>query len=211
MKYLLNLHKGYTFLVLASIVLLITFIQQELTFETELNNITADLVMNESQIKSLFSRIRWIVIALVPIIVIIRVLFTSSCLFVGSITNENKVGAKFSDMFNIALKSDIIMVLYAGFNFLLIINMSFSVPQEIYKYSSLLCLVDINTTDTWLMIPLMSINIFEVLYWFFIAKLVSVNFNETFTKSLKFVLSTYGVGFLIYVFLMMFLALYMGI
>jgi hypothetical protein len=188
-----------------------TFIQQELIFEAELTNIAADVLLNETQIRSLFSRMRWLVIALIPVIIIIRILFTSSCLFIGSITNENRVGTKFSDMFNIALKSDVIMVLYACFNFLLVINMSFSAPQEIYKYTSLLCLVDINVTDTWLMIPLISINIFEVLYWFFLAKLLSVNYNETFTNSFKFILSTYGVGFLIYVLLMMFLTLYIGL
>ncbi len=57
--------------------------------------------------------------------------------------------------------------------------------------------------------PLAAVNVFEVLYWIVMALLVGRLCRTKFGKSFKFVMSTYGVGYVFYIALLMFLMLYL--
>lgn len=63
--------------------------------------------------------------------------------------------------------------------------------------------------EPWVRMPLAAINVFEVLYWVVMALLVGGLCGTRFGKSFKFVMSTYGVGYLFYIAFLMFLMLYL--
>ncbi len=79
---------------------------------------------------------------------------------------------------------------------------------SINAYSSLLFLADENI-EPWVRLPLSAVNLFEILYWIVMALLVGKLCGTKFGKSFKFVMSTYGVGYLFYIALLMFLMLYL--
>lgn len=77
------------------------------------------------------------------------------------------------------------------------------------KVFSLMFFFNMELLDPWLIILIGMFNVFEVVYWLFLANFLSITTGEKYTESLSFVFSTYGVGFLIYILFAVFIMLYM--
>jgi hypothetical protein len=148
---------------------------------------------------------QWIGYAFIPIVVLIRISFTSLCLYTGCLLVNLKV--RFKELFNLALLADFIFIL-AGLTKLVILIFFKEVNtlEDLqFQPLSLLELFDRKSVDVLFIYPSSMISIFELLYWLTLTWLLTV-FNELpFGSSLKTVASSYGSGLLLWVLFVMFL------
>lgn len=189
--------------------LIITFLQQEFVLMPELQNL--DIMGEESKARLLekWQQWRWVSFAIAPLLLLLRLSFVSLCLFIGSFFFAEMSGKKFKDWWGIAMKAQAVMILYSMMLCAVNIALGADKALEVTKYTSLLFLGG-DSVEQWIKIPLTAINAFEIVYWFVMARLVGVQTGNRLVKSFGFVMSSYGVGYLFYIVLMMFLVLYLS-
>lgn len=185
------------------------YLQQIYIVIPQISNMSVvDEVVRTKIIESYY-KYRWLMF-LVPIVILLfRVSLVAMCLFLGSFFIEREQQMKYADSWNIALKSDIILILFSIAICAVAVISGSDSATEFSRHSSFAFLVDPNITEQWLLVPIAALNVFEVGYWFFMAKLVAVQTGDGYWSSFKFVLSTYGVGYLFYIVFLMFLLLYL--
>jgi len=156
----------------------------------------------------------WLGYVFIPIILFIRVAFTSLCLYIGIFFVE--IDLKFSKLFKIALLSEFVFFL-SGFAKLIV----FIFFKEVSTLNdlqftpfSLLNIFDKNAIDPLFVHPLGMLNIFNLVYFLVLASMLKDLINEgketqiqKYGGALKMVFSSYGSGLLLWVVLVMFLTL----
>lgn len=196
------------FLLYVSVMLIITFLQQELVLLPELQNL--DIIGEDARAQMLerYQRMRWISFLLVPLLLLLSLSLVTLCLFIGSFFYAEMNGKKFKDWWGVAMVAQSVMLAYSVI--LCAVNIGFGANKamELTTYTSLLFLGG-EKIEPWVRMPLAAINVFEVLYWVVMALLVGGLCGTRFGKSFKFVMSTYGVGYLFYIAFLMFLMLYL--
>ena len=148
---------------------------------------------------------QWIGYAFIPIVVLIRISFTSLCLYTGCFLVNLKV--RFKELFNLALLADFIFIL-AGLTklLMLIFYKEVNTLEDLqFQPLSLLELFDRKTVDVIFIYPSSMISIFELLYWLTLTWLLTGINELPFGSSLKTVASSYGSGLLLWVLFVMFL------
>lgn len=148
---------------------------------------------------------QWIGYAFIPIVVLIRISFTSLCLYTGCLLVNLKV--RFKELFNLALLADFIFIL-AGLTKLVILIFFKEVNtlEDLqFQPLSLLELFDRKSVDVLFIYPSSMISIFELLYWLTLTWLLTGINELPFGSSLKTVASSYGSGLLLWVLFVMFL------
>lgn len=197
------------FLLYVSVLLLITFIQQEFVFIPELQ--TLDILSDDAKANLLekYQKWRWVAFLLTPFLLFIRFLLVASCLFIGGFFMPGIGRNVFREWWGIATKAQIIMIGYSVV--LCFVNVRFGSDSAllINKYTSLLFLGG-DSIDNWVKIPLSSLNLFEIGYWFIMSYLISKISGLSYGKSFRFTMSSYGIGYLFYIVFLMFLVLYLG-
>lgn len=143
----------------------------------------------------------------IPIIIIVRILYTSFCLYIGSLVEESHW--KFKALFNISLKADIAFCLSPICNFYYyLLSDDYKTVEDLgVNCFSLLKIVDNESIPNWLISAYNSINLFELLYIIFLVVFLKISFQLTYLKSTIFVLLTYFIGNYLYVVGMTFLYL----
>lgn len=207
LKIYLNLNGIWylSFIIVFSI--LLVYLQQECIIIPQVDDqmILSDIL--KKQMIDQVEKYRWLSFLLVSIILLLRVLLVGGCLFIGFLFFENMPKTDYYSCFNISLKADIILfmlpVLYIAFS---LFDIEFGL--KMVEYTSLIFLFDINTIELWLITLIGMMNLFELLYMLFLAKLIAVKINITYIESFNFVLSTYGVGFVLYAMFLVFVMLY---
>lgn len=202
--------KSYSlfFLLYVSVMLVITFLQQEFVLLPELQNM--DIVGEEVKIRLLerYQRIRWLAFVLVPVLLLLRLLLITLCLFIGGFFFAKMSGKKFEDWWHVTIVAQSVVLLYSVI--LCIVNVRYGAQEALTftTYTSLLFLGG-EDIEPWVRMPLVAVNVFEVFYWIVMSVLVKKLCRTRFGLSFKFVMSTYGVGYLFYMTLLMFLVLYL--
>lgn len=209
MKTFLNVNPLNMLFILFSFILIITYLQQEYIVIPQLINMPIVDETLKAKIFESYYKHRWLMYLITIAILLIRVSLVSLCLFVGGLFNERQQKIRYADSWNIALKSDIVLILFSVAVCAAAVVAGPDAATEFSHHSSFAFLVDSHITDQWLLVPIAALNIFEVGYWFFMAKLVAVQTGDGYWSSFKFVLSTYGVGYLFYIVFLMFLLLYL--
>ena len=199
----------YIFLLYVSVVLIITFLQQEFVLMPELQNF--DLVDDEAKAQLLerWQKWRWVSFVVTPLLLLLRLGLVSLCLFVGSFFFSEMSGRVFKDWWTVAMNAQAVMILYSVVLCITNLVAGSDMAMEVTKYSSLLFLGGDNI-EQWIKLPLSAVNIFEIAYWLVMARLISVRTKIQSCRSWGFVMSSYGVGYLFYIVLLMFLILYLS-
>ncbi|MDR2065386.1 MAG: hypothetical protein LBP85_06745 [Prevotellaceae bacterium] len=214
MKEYLSFNKSLFYLLEILVFLILTFFQQELDLEYKLNNDDILAKIGKDTFLDAYNKYRWIAFALVPLFVIIRVMYSATCLYVGNVFSDSSVEygkiRNFTEYFNVALKSEIILFAHVFTVFTLSSWLGIENGKEIMQYTSLAALFDVDIMENWIMVFFTAMNIFELAYWFFMAKLLSQVHECSYWRSFKFVLTAYVPGFLIYIVAVMFLLLYLS-
>lgn len=197
------------FLLYVGVMLITTFLQQEFVLMPVLQNF--DLVGDEARAQMLekWQKWRWLSFVAVPILLLLRLSLVSLCLFVGSFFSAEMAGRKFRDWWGVAMKAQAVMILYSVVLCVVNVTSGANEAQTLMNCTSLLFLGGDNI-EQWMKLPLSAVNVFEIAYWFVMAKLVSAQTESKFSKSFSFVMSSYGIGHLFYIVLLMFLMLYLN-
>lgn len=197
------------FLLYVSVMLIITFLQQEFVLLPEFQSF--DLVNEESKSTILenWQKWRWLSFVFSPILLLFRLCLVSMCLFAGSFFFPEMTCRKYKDWWSVAMVAQSVMIFYSVVLCVFNIMSGTNESLEVSKCTSLLFLGGDNM-EQWVKIPLSAINIFEIAYWLVMSRLVSLKIGSTFGRSFKFVMSSYGVGYLFYIALLMFLMLYLN-
>lgn len=209
---LLNIYgyrKDYFYLVISILTIFIAalsssmFISEELFYNSFSDLISVDKIDEIMQISK-----RWVLLgyAFVPLTILLRSLYTATCLYSASFFGKSTL--QFKDCFTISLKADAVFLLA---NIAILIYWSLVGVNTIEEYSvnpfSLLRIVDSANIERWLRYPLLQISLFELLYWLTLAKFLSIASVKPFGKSLAFVVGSYGVGLLLWIVVVMFLTI----
>lgn len=205
-KYL-SISKLNFLLFLFIIVLIIAFIQQEYIMALQMKQMDLPETLKIEIIQQ-NAKYSWAAYLMSILIVFIRISYAAGCLYLGGIMYSGYGELTFNRAFNVALKADLLPVLYSLLTILLILHFGLNDAQDIVIKTSLAGLVDAELFEPWLLMILGAFNIFELAYWFLQALLSGVVINKKFAESFSFVLSTYGLGFLLYLLMMVFITLY---
>jgi hypothetical protein len=85
-------------------------------------------------------------------------------------------------------------------------NVGLDYIQYFYPLSAI-NLIDYMAIATWSIYAIQILNLFELLYWFVLAYLLSPLIKRSFGQSFEFVMSTYGLGLLFWVMFVVFVSL----
>ncbi len=207
--WLLKLNKIWYFIFLCLLAAIFTILWNYYITEILAYNVLSEQYTLEQIQKILSSLKTWQFVAyvLIPIIIIIRILYTSFCLYAGSLFQEYKW--KFKKIFNISLKADIIFILSQIINFYyyLFIKDAHTLNEVNTNCLSILNWVGQENIPTWFVSAYNSANAFELLYIILLVVLLHKSFNQSLIKTIVFVLLTYGIGTYLYIATMTFLYL----
>jgi len=139
--------------------------------------------------------------------IFVKLLFYTSVLYLGYYLVDKK---KFSSLVQVVIGAEVVNLFMAISRN---INMAYiNPPTSIVSLSitplSLLSFFNVNTLEQWMLVPLSSINIFELLYIITISFSLSRKFKEPFSTSCKTVLMSYGLVTLLYILGATFISLY---
>jgi hypothetical protein len=160
------------------------------------------------------NRLKWLSFAVLPIIVLLRILYTTIFLYSGIYFAELKIN--FGKLFNITLLADFVYVLSGLTKLIILIFFKEVSTLEDLQFTplSIMELFDRDSVDPLFIYPLSLLNVFELLYFIVIAWLLVGVIHEAneerpvnFGKSLKLVTASYGSGLLLWVVFVMFISL----
>lgn len=148
---------------------------------------------------------QWFGYIFTPINVLIRVSFTTICLYIGYFLANLKI--IFKDLFKVALLSDFVFVAagLAKLVILIFFNEVNTLDDLQFQPLSLMQLFDKDSVDILFVYPFSLLNVFEVLYWLVLAWLLTGVVEKPFGSSLKTVATLYGTGLALWVLFVMFL------
>lgn len=199
------------FLTLCLIAIAISWSFQEMLFSDALYyNAFADQLSYEriNNIVEQSKKWGWVGYSLTPLLYLIKLSLISTCLSLGYFFSSNHF--KFKTFFNIAVLAELIFllpVLIKLFWFLFVqTDYDLNELTQFYPLSAL-NLVDAKTTPRYWLAPLQTLNLFEVAYWFLLAYGVADATGFSFKQSFGLVMSSYGVGLVLWVVLVMFLTI----
>jgi hypothetical protein len=132
----------------------------------------------------------------IPVIILLRILFTTLCLYIGSFFRN--ISNNFKVCFNVALKADLVFALALLFN---IIYHTIEGSNNLVELSSnplcLLYYVDIASIPKYLLYPVGLMNFFELFYWVFLTGLIKYRYAYSVSDAFEFVMASYGTGTLL--------------
>lgn len=178
------------------------FLTEELFYQSFGEQLAVDRI---AKMFELSRKWQWIGYFFIPVVILIRVSFTSVCLFIGCFFANTQV--RFKQLFKVSLLADFVFVL-AGIAKLVILIFFKDVSKlEDVQIDplSFLRLFPRNYVDKLFIYPFSLISVFELLYWLVLAWLLSGLLEQPFSYSLKRVASSYGAGLLLWVLFVMFL------
>lgn len=183
---------------------LFVFLSKQFLYTDQLYYYTLSEQFTSEQINKFisFQNVTWrqlVGYGLIPVIIIIRVLYTSLCLFVGNLVNETNWNYK--TIYTLSIKSDIAFTFSQICNFYYYaISDNFRTIEDLgVNCCSVLKIVGIKNIPNWLIFALNSINIFELIYVILLILFIKNCFKITYIKSIVFVLLTYCIGNYLYV------------
>lgn len=150
----------------------------------------------------------WIGYTFIPIILLIKMGYTAVCLSIGTLFAGLKIG--FGKLFRIALLAESVFVVAAVARttwLLFVIDVGVLQDVQYFYPLSLLNMFDPGSLERWFIYPMHTLNLFELTYWLALALGLGWVVKEQYDKMLRLVLSTYGIGLLIWMVFIVFLSL----
>ena len=148
---------------------------------------------------------QWLGYGFIPIVVLIRVSFTTICLYIGLFVADLKI--RFRELFRVALLADFVFVLAGIVKLMILIFFKEVNTLDDLQFQplSLMELFNRESVDQLLFYPLSLVSVFELLYWLVLAWLLTGVVQKPMDSTLKTVASSYGLGLAFWVLFVMFL------
>lgn len=205
----LKINKNWYFVFLCFLATIFTFLSNYYITEIIAYNVLSEQYTLEQiqKILNTFKSWQYVAYIFIPVIIIIRILYTSFCLYTGSLFQEYKW--EFKKIFNISLKADFIFILsqIVNFYYYLLLKDAHTLNAVNTNCLSILNWVGQENVPKWLVSALNSASVFELLYIILLVTLIHKSFKQKLIKTTVFVLLTYGVGTYLYIATMTFLYL----
>ena len=156
--------------------------------------------------KSDYKKWEWLIYLMTVISYPMKFLIVSCCLYIGAFFMNKRL--KFSELFLVAIKAETVFIFLSLFKIIW-----FSVFKTDYTYldfatfspMSLLNIVGMESVDKIWHYPLQVFSLFEIIYWFVLAFGVKELLGKDLAPSFKLVLSSYGLGLLSWIVVIMFI------
>ncbi len=156
---------------------------------------------------------RWASYAILPIFLSIKLLLVALCLLGGVIWEEYKIG--FRKIWSMLLRAELVFalgsILIVGYIALFVDLKRMEDLQTFHNFSLLAFIPVGEDIDAWYLYPLQVVNLFELVYWFVLVKGMQILTGRSVGEMFGLVGRSYGLGLLIWVMLIIFLKLNMGI
>jgi hypothetical protein len=154
----------------------------------------------------------WVSYAITPVLIGIKVLLVAFCLNFVKIISEKLEDVQFRDILTVVLIAEFVFIIagfYKFFNFYLIDTDYTLETLQTYYPLSLINYKEAISTEKWLAYPLQLCNLFEVIYWGFLAWGIweLADKKISYFKSFGYVALIYGIGLLFWVGVVCFLIL----
>ena len=154
----------------------------------------------------------WVSYVTTPVLIGIKVLLVAFCLNFVKIISEKLEDVQFRDILTVVLIAEFVFVIagfYKFFNFYLIDTDYTLETLQTYYPLSLINYKEAISTEKWLAYPLQLCNLFEVIYWGFLAWGIweLADKKISYFKSFGYVALIYGIGLLFWVGVVCFLIL----
>lgn len=180
--------------------LLIVFIKQEYIIIPDFIK-TSKSDVKESILESFYNE-RWRAFIISPLILVLRVFAISFCLYLGGFFSRK--------FFNLRYSNCLVVSIWAQ-GFQTIYSISICIAQLIkgttnfldpkIEFSLLTLFKDLitDTSQIWVVLPLLLVNIIEIFFVLFLSFCLSKRTNVNFGYSLIYVFCTYGVGCIFFI------------
>ncbi|MDP3434844.1 MAG: hypothetical protein Q8T04_18040 [Bacteroidota bacterium] len=209
-EYFIRWNGWKIFLLLTGITVLTTFtindffLTEGLYYQSFGEKLAADRI---AKVIELTMKWQWIGYITTSVVIMIRICFAALCIYIGCFLGNFNI--KYNDLFKIALVSDFVFVIAALTKLgILFLFKQVSVLDDLqFQPLSLLELFGKGTVDSFLIYPYSLISVFELLYWFVLAWLLSHVINRSFFNALKMVALSYGLGLFLWVLFVVFISL----
>ncbi len=148
----------------------------------------------------------WLKYALSPVGLGLKLGLISLIIMIGITLQRWEVS--FGQVFKIVLLADFVFFIPSFFNWFWLVSFESDITLKTINqldFFSLKALFEPDSLEMWLAYPLQVFNLFEVLYWFFLAYSLSFISQKSYNDSLGMILSTYLLGLLLWVVTNMFL------
>jgi hypothetical protein len=149
---------------------------------------------------------QWLSYAVIPLMLLLKFTFVASCLGLGYYFTHNRF--TFRSFFNAAIQAELVFLLPILLKMLwfLFIQTDYDLTdlQQFYPLA-LINFFPISDVRSYWLVPLQTLNLFEVAYWLLLAYGIGQGIKLPFERSFGLVMSSYGVGLLLWVVLVMFL------
>lgn len=216
MKWLLSIKRWQYFCFLSLAVILFSVASNYFLKTDELYYASYAEQLTVGQIQELIARSNnisiWTALGyfLLPLVIIIRVLFTSFCLQVGNLMQEYHW--EYRQIYNISLKADVVYLLslVGNFYYYAFFHPANNILDLSINFLSVLKTKGIENVQSWLVLAYNSLNLFELLYVVLLIFLIKSSFQLSYIKSILFVVLTYCIGNYFYIAGMTFIYLNLG-
>ena len=160
------------------------------TYGEQLSLETIDIIIGQAK------KYSWLGYAVVPLLILLRICYTTVCLYIASLFNEERL--EMESCFNIALKADVAFVFAGLFGIIYqLIVPSTNLMELTSNPFSIIYFLNMEGIPIYLLYPIGLINAFEVFYWFLLIVLVRYQYKYSYSNSFKFVAISYGSGLLL--------------
>ena len=201
----------YWFALICLISIFLSFILNEFVItDTVFYNSYADRLNIEriNELSKLISKIKWISYLLSPVGYFIKFLFITLILLIGDVLLDTKIGFK-KLFFAVILSESIFLTQEAIRVFWFLFIDKPETISDVGKFDilSIYSLVESQNIYSWLVYPFKTANIYELIYWIFLAWIIKVLSKQNYETSLKLVLTTYVPALFIWVVFIMYLSI----
>ena len=181
---------------------------EDLLYNSLSEQLTSEQLQNYFQFKDKW---QWLGYVFTPLFLLIKVAIIAAILDIGCFFFEQQI--KYKTLFDCVVKAEFVFVLVVVFK-----TVWFYVFQQDYTLQdlqsfyplSVLNIVGYEDLHPWFIYPLQVLNVFELVYWFVLANLLSKVLNITTHKGMGIVASSYGLSLVIWVVAVMFFTLNMS-
>lgn len=164
-----------------------------ITFGNQLPYVKIDQLINEKD------QWMWVGYIIVPLVLFIKMVYSSICLSIGCFLSEYKLD--FKNIFSIVIVAEICLAFGMIIRIIWLTFMSINNLSDIKYFGplSLAQLIGSRVIPNYLLYFCQTINIFEIAYWLVLAAGLVAFLKKPFGKMFKLVMSSYGVGLLLWI------------
>jgi len=153
----------------------------------------------------------WLSYMFIPLLLLIKLSIIASVLDIGVFFYNKKL--KYKQIFKLVLKADFLFLIaiFVKIIWFYFIKHNFTLLDLQYFYPlSAINITGYQDLDPWFVYPFQVLNLFEVAYWFILAYFLGKELKISTEKSMNIVASSYGVGLVIWVVVVMFFTVNMS-